>query len=70
VPGDAVGMKRQRREIYDWVMERVQRILLVMNQPGQAVRKSAWRIAVESWLRSKGYIKIHINKVSPIYPLF
>jgi len=57
--------KRERREIYDWVMERVQRILLVMNQPGQAVRESAWRIAVESWLRSKGYIKIHINKVSP-----
>ncbi len=54
--------KRKRREIYDWVQERVARILLAMNQSGQAVRESAWRIAVESWLRSKGHIKVHINK--------
>ncbi len=58
--------KRERRGIYDWVMERVERILSTMNQSGQAVRESAWRIAVESWLQSKGYIKVHINKkVSP-----
>jgi hypothetical protein len=58
--------KRERRGIYDWVMERVERILWTMNQSGQAVKESAWRIAVESWLQSKGYIKVHINKkVSP-----
>jgi hypothetical protein len=63
--------KRERREIYDWVMERVERILSTMNQSGQAVRESAWRIAVESWLRSKGYIKVHINqKCHPILPSF
>jgi hypothetical protein len=63
--------KRERRGIYDWVMERVERILLTMNQSGQAVRESAWRIAVESWLRSKGYIKVHINqKCHPILPPF
>ena len=65
-----VFTKRERREIYDWVMERVERILLATKQSGQAVRESAWRIAVESWLRSKGYTKIHINKVSPILPSF
>jgi transposase InsO family protein len=66
-----VFTKRERREIYDWVMERVERILSTMNQSGQAVRESAWRIAVESWLRSKGYIKVHINqKCHPISPPF
>ena len=63
--------KRERRGIYDWVMERVERILSTMNRSSQAVRESAWRIAVESWLRSKGYIKVHINqKCHPILPFF
>ncbi len=63
--------KRERRGIYVWVMERVERILSTMNQSGQAVRESAWRIAVESWLRSKGYIKVHINqKCHPILSPF
>jgi hypothetical protein len=47
-------------------MERVGRILLSLNESGQVARESAWRIAVEFWLRSKGFIKVHINsKVSP-----
>jgi transposase InsO family protein len=63
--------KRKRREIYDWVMERVERILSAMSQSRQAVRESDWRIAVESWLRSKGYIKVHINqKCHPVLPSF
>jgi hypothetical protein len=63
--------KRKRREIYEGVLERVERILSAMSQSGQAVRESAWRIAVESWLRSKGYIKVHINqKCHPILPPF
>jgi hypothetical protein len=63
--------KRERRGIYDWVMERVERILSTMNQPGQAERESAWRIAVESWLKSRGFIKVHINqKCHPILPPF
>jgi hypothetical protein len=66
-----VFTKRERRGIYDWVMERVERILSTMNQSGQVVRESAWRIAVESWLRSRGYIKVHINqKCHPILPPF
>ena len=66
-----VFTKRERRGIYDWVMERVERILSTMNQSGQAVRESAWRIAVESWLRSRGYIKVHINqKCHPVLPSF
>jgi hypothetical protein len=63
--------KKQRREIYDCVTEKTERILSSMNQSGQAVRESAWRIALESWLRSKGYINVHINqKCHPISPHF
>ena len=63
--------KRKRRETYDGMLERVERILSAMSQSGPAVRESAWRIAVESWLRSKGYIKVHINqKCHPILSPF
>jgi hypothetical protein len=64
-----VFTKRQRREIYDCVMEKMERIVSAMNQSGQGVRESAWRIAMESWLRSRGFIKVHINpKCHPILP--
>ncbi len=60
--------KRERRDIYDRLIERVERILARMNQCGQMERESAWRIAVEFWLRSKGFINVHINrKVSPTF---
>jgi hypothetical protein len=63
--------KRERREIYDSIMERVERILSAMKQPGQSIRESAWRIAVESWLKSRGFIKVYINqKCHPILPPF
>jgi hypothetical protein len=63
--------KRERREIYDIIMEKTERILSAMNQSGQPIRESAWRIAVESWLKSKGFIKVHINqKCHPILPPF
>ena len=63
--------KRERREIFDYVMGRTERILSAMNQSGQAERESAWRIAMEFWLRSKGYIKVHISqKCHPISPYF
>ncbi len=63
--------KRERREIYDCVMEKTERILSAMNQSGQAIRESAWRIAMESWLKSREFIKVHINqKCHPILPPF
>ncbi len=61
--------KRERREIYDCLMERAGRILLSLNQQGPLAKEAAWRIAVESWLGSKGYIRVHTNqKVSPYLP--
>ena len=66
-----VFTKPERRGIYEWVMERMERILSTLNQTGQVARESAWRIAVESWLRSKGYIRVHIpQKCHPILPPF
>jgi len=63
--------KRERREIYDSITEKAERILSAMNQSGQTARESAWRIAVESWLKSRGFIKVHISqKCHPILPPF
>ena len=66
-----VFTKRERREIYDSIVEKVERILSAMKQPAQTAGELAWRIALESWLRSKGYIKVYINqKCHPISPFF
>jgi len=66
-----VFSKLERREIYDILLERVERILGAMNEWGKAARESAWRIAVEFWLQSKGFINVHIpKKCHPIFPLF
>ena len=66
-----VFSKLERREIYDILLERVERILGSMNEWGKAARESAWRIAVEFWLQSKGFINVHIpKKCHPISPSF
>jgi hypothetical protein len=57
-----VFSKWERRGIYDILLERVERILESMNEWGKAARESAWRIAVELWLQSKGIIKLHTPK--------
>ena len=63
--------KRERRQIYDIIMEKAERILSAMNRSGQAERESAWRIAVESWLKARDFIKVHIKqKCHPILPPF
>jgi hypothetical protein len=70
--GKPVFSKLERREIYDILRERVERILLSMNQFEKSTREAAWRIAVEFYLQSKGFIKVHIpRKVSPnLTPIF
>lgn len=58
--------KRERRDIYDCLIEKVERILSEMKQFSQVAKESAWRIALEFWLQSKGYIQVNIDrKVSP-----
>jgi hypothetical protein len=67
----AVFSKLERREIYDILLERVERILRSMNDWEKSARESAWRIAVEFWLQSKGFIKVHTpKKCHPILPPF
>ncbi len=67
-----VFSKLERKEIYDILMERVERILRSMNQFDKSAREAAWRIAVEFYLQSKGFINVHIpKKVSPNFtPIF
>ncbi len=64
--------KLERRKIYDMVLARFERILASINQFDKSAREAAWRIAVECWLQSKGFIKVHIpKKVSPNFtPIF
>ena len=72
-PGERpVFSKLERKEIYDILLERVERILRSMNQFDKSAREAAWRIAVEFYLQSKGFIKVHIpRKVSPnLTPIF
>jgi hypothetical protein len=62
-PGERpVFSKLERKEIYDILLERVERILRSMNQSDKSAREAAWRIAVEFYLQSKGFIKVHIPK--------
>ncbi len=67
-----VFSKLERREIYDILMERVERILASMNHFDKSAREAAWRIAAEFYLQSRGFIKVHIpKKVSPNFiPIF
>ena len=61
--------KRERREIYDCLMEWVGSILASLNKSDLMARQAAYRIAVESWLRSKGCIRVREGqKVSPCLP--
>jgi len=70
-PNKPTFSRRERREIYDIIMEKAERILSAMNRSGQSERESAWRIAVESWLKSRNFIKVHINqKCHPILSPF
>jgi len=70
--GRPVFSKRERREVYEVVLGKVERILRAMKEDGKSAWEAAWRIAVECWLRSKGFINVHIpQKVSPNFtPIF
>ena len=67
-----VFSKLERRKIYDILLERVERIWVSRNPFDKSAREEAWRIAVEFWLESKKFIKVHIpQKVSPNFtPIF
>jgi hypothetical protein len=58
--------RHQRRAIYDLIISYAERILSQMRDRSRKSIDSAWRTAVETWLRWKGYITVSINgKVLP-----
>ena len=58
--------KKERRAIYDWILNYTYHILARMEDQSQKAFGIAWRIAVETWLRWKGFIIVSINgKVLP-----
>lgn len=60
--------KKERGDIYDCITMETQRILAELHDYSQRAIKSAWRIAVESFLQWKGFITITINgKVLPSF---
>lgn len=58
--------KRERRSIYNWIKSQTWAILQYMKDKSDKAFNSAWRIAVETWLRMKGFIFVSVNgKVLP-----
>jgi len=61
--------KRKRREIYELILEHTDRIFNRMRDNTTKAFQSAYRIAVETWLRKNGFIFVTIGgKVLPHFP--
>ncbi len=57
---------RERKNIFEWLVERASLIIENMKDAGSRVLDAAWRIAVEQWLRIHGHITVRVNgKVLP-----
>jgi len=58
--------KKERRSIYQWIKSQTWAILEYMENKSEKAFGAAWRIAVETWLRMKGFIFVYVNgKVLP-----
>lgn len=61
--------KKERRKVYDWTKALAGDILTRIEDFSQSAVETAWRIAVETWLRRNGFISVIINgKVLPYFP--
>lgn len=57
---------KERKSIFEWLVERASLIIDNMKDAGSRVLDAAWRIAVEQWLRIHGHITVRVNgKVLP-----
>lgn len=57
---------KERKNIFEWLVERASLIIENMKDVGSRVLDAAWRIAVEQWLRIHGHITVRVNgKVLP-----
>lgn len=58
--------KRQRRAVFDWITRRVASIIGHMEENETMTVESAWRIAAEAWLKTRGHITVTSGgQVSP-----
>jgi hypothetical protein len=58
--------RRERRSINDWILDKANDIFVRMRDKSANALQSAYRIAVETWLRLKGFIFVSIGgKVLP-----
>lgn len=60
--------RRRRKEVFDWIMDLAVKIVEEMKGGGQRQASTAWRIAVETWLRRNGIITVSPRKVLPYFP--
>jgi hypothetical protein len=60
--------KRKRESILDWIIEHAFSIIDSIKDGSVRMVDSAWRIAVETWLRLNGHANVRINgRVLPIF---
>jgi len=60
--------RRKRKEVFDWIMDLAVKIVEEMKGGSQRQASTAWRIAVETWLRRNGIITVSPRKVLPYFP--
>jgi len=66
--GGARFSKRRRQEIFEWIKDLSCAILEQLGNRGERAARTAWRLAVESWLHINGFIEVSVDgKVLPIF---
>jgi len=50
--------RRRRKEVFDWIKNLAVKIVAEMNSADSRQANTAWRIAVETWLRRNGIISV------------
>ena len=54
--------RRKRKEVFDWIKDLAVKIVEEMTGGGQRQASTAWRFAVETWLRRNGIITVSPSK--------
>lgn len=54
--------RRKRKEVFDWIKNLAVKIVAEMNRADSRQASTAWRIAVETWLRRNGIISVSPGK--------
>lgn len=60
--------RRKRKEVFDWIKNLAVKIVAEMKQEGKRQANTAWRVAVETWLRRNGIITVSPGKTVTLFP--